>query len=918
MKRIILLVVMINITLFATTPIDWATKEYKDFRTFPRISKAYAMMEEGKNDEAKVLLEKVLKIDAQNENAINLLMNLCLKEQDNSCINKYADKAKDVNLGYFYKNKAQNAKENKAYKQAITFSNKALKYDLKPDDRYFIQLIKLDAFLKLKAYTNANKLIKRDTLTIPTLLKWSKVSDNLGESAYAYQLASELPNKVEYLKWQIELLLKNKEHQKATNTMEILVKLEPSKANKKQLMYLYGLTHQDKNIVNVYKEKLKHHCNAYALEFLLDYYKNSKQKQNVLLEKHYPYACLSKKKQANLSLQLLSYLKKKNPKKAKRVSRKLTQNIEKKCDDYTLLALLDYHKKNKTMQKKLLEKQYPYRCVSKQKRVTLSLQLLNLLDEKDLKGKKKIIEKLHKKDIKPSFYMDISNIYIGLDEYQKSIDYALDYLKHYPKNTLAIKNIGYTYYKLNKKDLSVHYLLEASKLDPNDVELLKNIGYLCIELKQYDTAIYYWNLYLAEKSDPTLQLELASQYYFNLKEYDKAKQALDIYEASTKNYTHKYYLLKAKFAYKNDNCKIALASYDKALDIQQDQHVQYEYIHLLQKCKEENRALSLMQNFSDTYPNNLQYQKELAYMYEKKKNYSKVVQKLEEIVEKEPEESSNYKALAYAYKKVGNEKKAVASFKQAIDHDKEHNRTQLKNMRQAITDGSKNFDVYISQSLRLDSYDGNKRISPINNATYAGFGDIRLSYQPRFLPKSTTLFFDVLHGYDNVKQTAQPSVGIKYKPLKDKNIYLSAKQLIKAGESTRSDTLLQASLGVSSTKKSDSDMYQNLYLDGGYFTKADSIIAYGNYEAGKVYNVNDNIDVAPYITTGGTFNNDNPNKQSVSKLDVGIGLSMTLTPNDTKYESAQYINKLKLEARQKYAGNAKDENTIRLQWEFFY
>jgi len=180
------------------------------------------------------------------------------------------------------------------------------------------------------------------------------------------------------------------------------------------------------------------------------------------------------------------------------------KTLAKKCDEYALLALLDYHKKNKTMQKKLLEKHYPYACVAKKKRVSLSLQLVSLLDEKNLTRKKEIIEQLNKKDIDSSFYMDISNIYVGLNDYQKSIDYALDYVKSHPNNTLAIKNIGYSYYKLEQKDLSVHYLLQASKLDPNDLELLKNIGYLCIELKQYDTAIYYWNLYLAQTKDPTV------------------------------------------------------------------------------------------------------------------------------------------------------------------------------------------------------------------------------------------------------------------------------------------------------------------------------------------------------------------------------------------------------------------------------
>jgi len=53
-------------------------------------------------------------------------------------------------------------------------------------------------------------------------------------------------------------------------------------------------------------------------------------------------------------------------------------------------------------------------------------------------------------------------------------------------------------------------------------------------------------------------------------------------------------------------------------------------------------------------------------------------------------------------------------------------------------------------------------------------------------------------------------------------------------------------------------------------------------------------------------------------LDIGAGIAMDILPNETKYEVASYHNRLKLEARGKYAGNAKDKNTLHLQWEFFY
>ena len=950
-RYILVLALLLQIRVFAiptdSSILSWAEQGYKDFRTYPRLNRAYKLIEANKTKEAKTLLEKVLKIDSSNQKAVDMILNLCLQEKNIECINSYIDRAKDVNLGYVYKQKAQIAKDNKEYKKAIELAKKALGYKLKKDDREFVNLIIFDSYLKLKEYKQADSFIKRDDLITYQLLKWSKISDNLGESRYAYSLASELPNKIEYLKWQSELLLKNREYKEASKKMELLYQRVPTAENKKQLLYLYSLTKQDKNILKVYKNRLAKGCDEYALNFLLNYYKKSNKKEyNRLLEKEYPYSCVNSKERVELSLELMNILKDRKPKKVKQIAKNIKKYIEKTssekkrlafyqlsgqknrivkiykkrlakgCNRYALLYLLDFYKDNKKEYNRILQDSYPYRCLSKEKQAYLSLELVNLLGEKNPIQQKVILNSLNIKDIKPSQYLNISNIEAKIGDYQKSIDYALAYLKYYPNDILAIKNIGYSYFKLGKKELSAHYLIQASKLDPNDIDLLKNIGYLCVDLKQYNTAIYYWRLYLDKKLDPKIELELASLYYYHIKDYDKANELLKSYEKSTKIYTAQYYILKAKLAYRNQNCKLALNSYSHAVKVKSDENTNYEYAHLLQQCKEDNKATKIIEKLSQNHPNNIQYKKELAYMYDKNRNYRKAIRNFQDVIKKEPQKTDNHLALAYAYKKVGKKKKAVEEFKKAIDNSPNMDRKKLKNIKNEIRNSSKKFDVYIAQSFRLDKHNKNQSINSISNSTYNGFGSIELSYRPEFLPKRTTLFANILHNHQNIEKSLQPSVGVRYQPIKDRQLYISAQKLIKSGKSSRDDTLLRASLGISSNP--NAQIYQNLYLDSGYFTKADSIIAYANYEVGKKYNINKNLKISPYITTGGTFNNDNSKKKEITNLDIGLGVSMDITPDETKYEPIAYKNRLKLEARQKYAGNSRDKNSIHLQWEFFY
>ena len=946
MRYQFILVLLLTSSLYSN-PINnaysWISQEYKDFRTYPRVSKAQNLLKENRQKEAKKLLEKSLEIDPNNKNAMNLLLKICIQEKDNVCIQKYSQKANGVGLGYFYKERAEQEKKKKNYTEAIQFSKEALEHQLKEDDAYFVKQILFESYLKSQQYNQADRLINRDNTTLYKLLQWSKVSDNIGETTYAYGLAKELPNKTEYIKWKITLLLKNKLYTEASRQIEILNKIEPSKENKKQLLYLYALTGQDESIVKTYQKKLSKGCNQYALEFLLNYYQNKPSKKRALLEKHYPYTCLAQKRRTQLSLALIESLKRSKPKKAKRIARELSAKVtnqeelitlyknsgqtaklthvykdklEKGCTKEALYFLLNHYKNSKKEQRKILEKAYPYSCLPTDKQATLSLELIALLEKKDSKKTELILNHLHKDSVQAKSTLYLSNLESSLGNYEKSIEYATTYLQHYPNNREAIKNIGYSYFKLGKKNSAVHYLMQASKLNPNDHELLKNIGYLCKDLEHYDTASYYWNLYLKKKRDSTIQFELASLYYHQLNQPKQARKLLKRYEKSTKRYTSEYYLLKAKLSHKNQNCKATLNYYTKALKIQKSKHVRYEQIHLMQQCNQESKALKLMQKFVNDYPNTLQYQKELAYMYDKAKKYNKAIINFKKIKDKEPQKVENYTALAYVYKKSGQKEQAIDVFKEAIDRSKNMNQEQRQHIKHEITNASKVFHFYLVQSARLNAYEQRGNLSPVNSASYNGFGSMQLSYQPTFLPKNTTLYTNIIHGHKKAKKSLQPSVGIRYKPLKNKEVYLSAEQLIKGGEASRSDTLLRASLGI--TGNPNSTTHENLYLESAYFTKADATILYGNYEFGKVYKTDKHIDVIPYITTGASYNNDNSLKKSVTKMDIGVGVAIDMLSGESDYEIGKYRNKLKLEARQKYAGNSKDKQALRLQWEFFY
>ena len=927
----------------------WLGEGYKEFRVHPRIDRAYVLLKQGKENEAKKLLEKVIEIDYKNSQAKEMLLELCLKQKDEVCVNKYLSKVKSKNssVGYLLLGKAKKAKKHGDYKHVSEFVQKAMKYSLKKEDKIYAKELLFEAYLKQKEYVKADNLIERNRLSIDKLFKWSKISSYLNEEDYAYALALGLPNKEKkYLKWKRDLLLARKEYKKASLLAKKLYDLEPNKKRLEEVIYLYTLTHQDKKMREIYKKKLAKRCDAYALLYLLEDYKNSPSKKLKLLDKNYPFSCLKKHQQVVLSQELVHLLRLKNPKRAKKITNKISkylksnkerlvlfqetgqhskmrdiylQRLEHGCNKEALTFLLEGEKKNKAGQRVLLDRAYPYECFSPKKRAELTMQLVMLSKKSEPKEIEDLLDGLKIENLDKKNYLTVANFYREFKSYKKSNRYLLHYLKSYPHSSKALKSLGYNYLTLNQKDMALAYFIEASKYNQEDGELLKNIGYLCLELNQPSEAIAYWKRYLkSNPNDPKITLEV-SKLDSKLKRPEDAMIYLSKYEKMKANPNSEYHWLKGKLAFGQKDCNKALKHYKELHKMKQNEVIDYEYVQVLKGCNEPQKAITFLTQLSKNYPNKIGYKKELAYLYKSEKDYAKAVEKFKTITKSEPEKFAGYVELASLEEKRGASKKVISeAYKMALDNAKDIPEKKRKYLKREIAMNSKPFHLYASEMGRLGGDKGKGAFAPVPNALYDGFGFLELSFQPHFLSKKVTFFANVIHDQHNFKKSLQPSVGVRYKPLKDKELYLSAQQMIKGGSGTRNETLLRASLGISGRPAEDEDIYTNLYLDTNYFVKNNSKVLYGNYELGKEYHLSDHTTIAPYVSTGASLTTDNTQNRALTNLDVGVGVAFRNQSGETRYKDALYTNQIKLEARQKYAGNSRDKNTMRLQWEFFY
>jgi len=855
MIKLLLLSILAQTLLLAhpvENALNWVDNEYKKFRTYPRIDRAYKYIKKGEDKEAQKLFEKVLEIDPLNKEASTPLISLCLKNNDKACIKKNISYLKDKDFAYFNLYNAEEKIKNKNYKRAVFYSLEALKYDLKLKDRYYAKLILVESYIKLGEYDKASIYIDRlyysktmpkyagyhtylvklsievgrvdlgkkeitkyiEAGNIPNneqLWRWSHISYDLKDVKYAYELAASLSLNTKNLKWQVDLLIKLNRYNTASKEMELLYTIEKTKENKKRLVFLYELVGEKEKIAALHVEKLQSKCNEYSLFYLLDYYKLDKVNQKKLILKAYPYMCVKPTKQVELDFNLISFLENKENDKVKLYVDKLTTRVAVKTDDY----------------------------------------------------------------------LKISNIYNKLKECDNSIKYAQKYLDKYPNNVNALKNVGYCYDKKDKKGLAAYYLSAANVENPEDLELSKNLGYIYIDLKKPREALKYFESYLSENKDSRLNLSI-SLIYFDLKMYDKAKSNVNIYEAYNLEKPYEYYVLKAKLANLDKECTKSSHYYEKALSFKQEEYLNYEYINLLKSCDENKKSLVLVKELSKKYPNNQEYKKSLVYGY--------------------LEESKYEEAIDNAESAVFDEK-------------------WLYNVRSENKYVNKNFDVYFAETIRLDNYDSNEKSSPIHNASYVGGGVLQVGYRPDELYNYIAIFGEIVHtNKGNFNDTLQPSIGVKYKPSLDYDISISIQRMFDTAKDTIADTFVRVSAGFFDgyeySLNEGSYFYHSLYLDAGKYIEDDSSILYANYDLGKIYKINSRFSFLPYLTTGATMND--AADTSITKCDVGLGISILNWSLDSKYKSYQVTSRLKLEARSAYSGNAKDDNTIRLQFEVMY
>lgn len=363
----------------------------------------------------------------------------------------------------------------------------------------------------------------------------------------------------------------------------------------------------------------------------------------------------------------------------------------------------------------------------------------------------------------------------------------------------------------------------------------------------------------------------------------------------------------------------------RADPVRTETQMAYNLIHQ----KKYDEAVTHLNNVLKYEPNNAVRYEQLGQAYYAQEKYEPAAEAFEKAASLDPK-SGYYESLGYCHIKLKDKKSAIENFKKSIDivqKEEPENIDKLYQLKYSVAELDRNFFGYLTYGMRLDSYDNTGGISPILSANYGGFSALELHYKPEIFDDYATVYVKALAGVQDQSlaiesETWQPSIGIRFQPLKEEKLYFFVEQFLKGGDESRDDTMLRASWelfdGYDFYPTKTEYWWKHLYMDSVYYLDNGTYSLYANYEHGYVWKTGYQDAWMPYLCTSAGYSNDNGTKESIKRFDVGAGISYLFWRNEREYKSHQYTGRARLEYRHQYAGDSEDDHSVRLMLEFFF
>jgi adsorption protein A len=515
-----------------------------------------------------------------------------------------------------------------------------------------------------------------------------------------------------------------------------------------------------------------------------------------------------------------------------------------------------------------------------------------------------------------SLRLNLGYLYVKLNNHQAALENFQASVKLAPSSATYLA-IGRSYKALHQPGVAIYYLnkarADAGTLPKADqIDLFSTLGYLYADEAQYTPAALCFTKSLQLHYDPVIALRLArmerllgqtSQALAYLEKIDPARLPADLRVA--------YREEKAAALQDAGDLPAAAAQLQEATSLADNANLHYRLGLIYRDLKQIDEAIAQLQVARERDQQDNNYAVALGYAYLKAKKYSQAGPLFEEVLARDPDYLKLYEDLGYIHMKECNNDQAVAWFKRAIDNrplypihspeEAEKLDQDIYAFRKEITKMNNRFDFTVYLSYRSSKAQQFNVPGGLLGGSVLADNGLELAYQPPVIGFRDERIFQgfvrVLWGNEagtlNVESdTFQGGAGLRYKPFKTQNFWLSGERLFKIGDLAMDDWLVRALYswddGYDLKYNKPRWNYSFIFAEGDYFFQG--IWAY-YWEArqGITFNYRNKILITPHLIADMRYQD--PCNAASAYLEGGCGLSLKYLYNETHYE----INRSSLE-----------------------
>jgi tetratricopeptide (TPR) repeat protein len=461
------------------------------------------------------------------------------------------------------------------------------------------------------------------------------------------------------------------------------------------------------------------------------------------------------------------------------------------------------------------------------------------------------------------------------------------------------------YERLKKPGVAIHLLqqslVRAAELTPSErKDAYSTLGYLYATEGQQAAAIDAWRRALALGDDPEIAVRLGRAYRLS-GDLRRARETLLAVDPSR--------LPRASAAMRLDELAAVSraegrlqASVEELQEANTLEPAAHRYYELGLAYRALNRPAAAVEQLERAHALDAEradYAIALGYAYKEARRPRDAARVFERVVAIEPDRVGLYAELGYLYAALADTPRAVAWFRKAIDATPpdggETALLERARLQSEVARMSKRFDVYAFLTYRSSSRQPSAgNTAPLGGALPSQSG-VEVAYQPPVIGFRDERIFQVFgrllwnlrpSSLELDDDSVQAGIGVRYKPLRTQNLFVSVERLIAIGDRAQDDWLLRALYSWQHHPDNVVDRsswnYSTVFGDVGYFAESSVWALYGELRQGFTWRPYSRLLVTPHLVADARYADSRGPTDSF--FEGGGGVSVRFLFNESPYE----------------------------------